>query len=157
MSRKRILFVCTGNICRSPTADGVARHWIARLGLGGEIEVDSAGTHGYHAGERPDPRTCKAASRRGYELGKLRARRLVREDFERFDLLLAMDEGHLAIMREICPPHLAHKLQRFMDYAREHEGTEVPDPYYGGERGFDVVLDLVEDGVRGLLDSLTGH
>ncbi|MCB1890187.1 MAG: low molecular weight phosphotyrosine protein phosphatase [Rhodocyclaceae bacterium] len=155
MSRSRVLFVCTGNICRSPTADGVARHWIRRLGLEREIEVDSAGTTGYHAGERPDPRTCKAAARRGYDLGKLRARRLAQEDFERFDLLLAMDDGHLAILQDKCPPHLAHKLDRFMAYAREHDETEVPDPYYGGARGFDVVLDLIEDGVRGLLDSLS--
>ena len=154
MSLQRVLFVCTGNICRSPTADGVARQMIARLGLEGEIAVDSAGTTGYHAGERPDPRACAAAQKRGYDLRKLRARRLEERDFERFDLLLAMDEGHLEIMQGKCPPEYLHKVQRFMDYARRHDAREVPDPYYGGERGFDVVLDMIEDAVSGLLERL---
>lgn len=155
--RTRILFVCTGNICRSPSADGVARYWIAKLGLGDEIEVDSAGTHGFHAGERPDPRTMKAAASRGYDLSRLRARRLVSADFEYFDLLLAMDQGHLDHMRRVCPPPHAHKLRRFMEFAESRPVGDVPDPYYGGEQGFDVVLDMVEDGVRGLLHHLVGR
>ncbi|MCB1916512.1 MAG: low molecular weight phosphotyrosine protein phosphatase [Rhodocyclaceae bacterium] len=154
---RRVLFVCTGNICRSPTADGVARQMIVRLGLEREIAVDSAGTTGYHAGERPDPRACAAAQKRGYDLRKLRARRLEDRDFERFDLLLAMDEEHLAIMQRKCPPEHRHKVQRFMDFARRFDAREVPDPYYGGERGFDVVLDMVEDAVGGLIERLGGR
>ena len=157
MSLRRVLFVCTGNICRSPTADGVARQMIVRLGLEREIAVDSAGTTGYHAGERPDPRACAAAQKRGYDLRKLRARRLEDRDFERFDLLLAMDEEHLAIMQRKCPPEHRHKVQRFMDFARRFDAREVPDPYYGGERGFDVVLDMVEDAVGGLIERLGGR
>ena len=157
MSLQRVLFVCTGNICRSPTADGVARQMIARLGLGREIAVDSAGTTGYHAGERPDPRACAAAQKRGYDLRKLRARRLEERDFERFDLLLAMEDGHLEIMQRKSPPEYLHKVQRFMDYARHHDAREVPDPYYGGDRGFDVVLDMIEDAVGGLLERLGGR
>jgi len=157
MIRARILFVCTGNICRSPTADGVARRIVAELGLQREIEVDSAGTHGFHAGERPDPRACAAAARRGYDLSRLRARRLTEQDFERFDLLLALDDGHLEIMQRKCPPEHAHKLRRLMEFAQHHEVREVPDPYYGGERGFELVLDLIEDGVRGLIEQIRRH
>lgn len=147
----RVLFVCTGNICRSPTAEGVARDAISKAGLGRVIEVDSAGTHGYHVGEPPDPRTRKAALSRGYDLSALRARQLEIADFESFDLLLAMDGGHLAHMRRMCPPGREHKVQLFMRYATEHALEEVPDPYYGGARGFELVLDYCEDGIRGLL------
>ena len=157
MSRHCVLFVCTGNICRSPTADGVARQMIARLGLEREIVVDSAGTTGYHAGERPDPRACAAALKRGYDLRKLRARRLEVQDFERFDLLLAMDDGHLDTLQRKCPAEHLHKVRRFMDYARHHDAREVPDPYYGGDRGFEVVLDMIEDDVGGLIARITGH
>lgn len=152
---KRILFVCTGNICRSPTAEGVARHFIETAGLRGRVEVDSAGTHGYHAGETPDPRACKAAARRGYDLGALVARRLEVADFQRFDLILAMDQGHMDAMLKICPPVYRQRLGMFMQYARRHDGDEVPDPYYGGEAGFDAVLDMCEDSVQGLLEALS--
>lgn len=151
---KRILFVCTGNICRSPTAEGVARHAIRTAGLESLIEVESAGTHGYHVGEAPDPRTRKAAEKRGYDLSMLRARKLVSADFESFDLLLAMDLGHLEIMERNCPDAHRPKLQLFMRYARRFTAEEVPDPYYGGERGFDLVLDYCEDAVDGLLHTL---
>lgn len=151
----RILFVCTGNICRSPTAEGVARHAIGVAGLGGLFEVDSAGTHGYHVGEAPDPRTRKAAARRGYDLSKLRARKLRPRDFEEFDLLLAMDAGHLEIMQRECPEVHRSKLRMFMHYAPNFSVDEVPDPFYGGEKGFDLVLDYCEDAVQGLLETLT--
>ncbi|MBX3680939.1 low molecular weight protein-tyrosine-phosphatase [Cognatazoarcus halotolerans] len=147
----RILFVCSGNICRSPTADGIARHWIGEYGLSGLIAVDSAGTGGYHVGEAPDPRAQKAALRRGYDLSKLRARKLVAQDYEKFDLLLAMDDGHLQFMRRQCPPEHAGKLKLLMDFALQAGSDEVPDPYYGGEAGFEVVLDLCEAGVQGVL------
>lgn len=148
---QKILFVCSGNICRSPTAQGIAQHWIGIYGLSDLVSVDSAGTHGYHAGEAPDPRAQKAALRRGYDLSRLRARKLVPRDYEEFDLLLAMDDGHLQIMRRQCPPQHVEKVKRLMDYAAAGQSVEVPDPYYGGEAGFDVVLDLCEDGVQGLL------
>ncbi|HRP23366.1 low molecular weight protein-tyrosine-phosphatase [Thauera sp.] len=154
----RILFVCTGNICRSPTAEGVARHFIETSGLGGRVEVDSAGTHGYHVGEAPDPRTQKAAKQRGYDLSALRARKLELRDFQEFDLLLAMDRGHLDIMQRKCPEVYQPRLGLFMAFAGEGRlADEVPDPYYGGPRGFDVVLDMCEDAVRGLLDSVSSR
>lgn len=151
---KRVLFVCTGNICRSPTAEGVAQHFIQRGKLDGMVEVDSAGTHGYHAGEAPDPRSVKAAARRGYDLSRLRARKLDAGDFQRFDLLLAMDRGHLELMARACPEVYRPKLALFLDYAPLAEFDEVPDPYYGGPQGFEAVLDLCESGVGGLLDRL---
>lgn len=151
----RVLFVCTGNICRSPTAEGVARSLAATAGLQGRVEFDSAGTHGYHVGEAPDPRTCEAAARRGYDLSAQRARRLVAEDFERFDLLLAMDRGHLEIMRRVCPPSRRGRLGLFMQQAGSSAAQEVADPYYGGAEGFDHVLDCCEQAVRGLLAALT--
>jgi len=153
----KILFVCTGNICRSPTAEAVARHFISTGGLDGLIEVGSAGTHGYHVGEAPDPRTRKAAQLRGYDLSALRARKLDPFDFQRFDLLLAMDRGHLETMRRLCPEVYRPRVGLFMEYARNSEYDEVPDPYYGGPRGFDVVLDMCEDGVKGLLDTVTAR
>lgn len=151
---KRVLFVCTGNICRSPTAEGVARHFIERGSFGEVVEVDSAGTHGYHVGEAPDPRTVKAAARRGYDLSPLRARKLDAGDFQRFDLLLAMDRGHLELMTQACPQVYRPKLGLFLEYAPAIEFDEVPDPYYGGPQGFEVVLDLCEAGVGGLLGRL---
>lgn len=151
---KRVLFVCTGNICRSPTAEGVALHQLMQRGLQHAIEVDSAGTHGYHVGEQPDPRTRKAAAKRGYDLSPLRARKLEVVDFQRFDLLLAMDEGHLAFMRELSPPVYHGKIGMFMHYARTHRRDDVPDPYYGGDAGFEKVLDYCEDAVEGLLEEL---
>ncbi|ATE59755.1 low molecular weight protein-tyrosine-phosphatase [Thauera sinica] len=150
----RVLFVCTGNICRSPTAEGVARHFIDVGGYRDRIEVDSAGTNGYHAGEAPDPRTQKAALRRGYDLSALRARKIEALDFARFDLVLAMDRGHLDIMRRTCPEFYRGRLGLFMEYARNREFDEVPDPYYGGPTGFDAVLDMCEDAIQGLLESI---
>lgn len=148
----RVLFVCTGNICRSPTAEAVARQRFAEAGLAAVVEFDSAGTHGYHVGEAPDPRTCETAMRRGYDLAPLRARRLQSEDFERFDLLLAMDCGHLEQMQALCPAQLHDRLGLFMDYAPQLDVREVPDPYYGGRGGFEHVLDLCEAAVSGLLE-----
>jgi len=132
----------------------VARHFIDVGGFGPLIEVDSAGTNGYHAGEAPDPRTQKAALKRGYDLSKLRARKLEQLDFQRFDLLLAMDRGHLDIMRRACPEPYRERLGLFMRYARNSEFDEVPDPYYGGPMGFDAVLDMCEDAVQGLLETI---
>ena len=151
---KRVLFVCTGNICRSPTAEGVARYWLRMLGLDGVVSVDSAGIAGSHAGEAPDARSQRVAARRGYDLSRLRARPLAGEDFERFDLLLAMDAGHREVMLRKSPPEHRDKVRMFLSFAPGLGRSEVPDPYYGGASGFDEALDLCEAGVQGLLDVL---
>ena len=149
---KRVLFVCTGNICRSPTAEGIARRRIAELGLEGQVEVDSAGTTGYHSGELPDQRARKAAAGRGYDLDALRARQLEVRDFQEFDLVLALDAGHLEHMRRKSPPVYHPKIRLLMEFARSYPNvSEVPDPYYGGPAGFEQVLDYCEDAVEGIL------
>jgi protein-tyrosine phosphatase len=150
----RVLFVCTGNICRSPTAEGVFRRFVAQAGLAERIGMDSAGTHGYHVGEPPDPRSQAAASARGYDLSGLRARRIAREDFNRFDLVLAMDRDHHAILSRFAPQGAGHKLRMLMEFAPRSRVAEVPDPYYGGPDGFEHVLNLVEEAAEGLLDHL---
>jgi protein-tyrosine phosphatase len=150
----RLLFVCTGNICRSPTAEGVARSMILKAGLAGRIAVDSAGTQGYHVGEAPDRRTQQAALRRGYDLSRQRARALEPLDFQRHDLLLALDEGHYDALQRLSPPVYRPKLRMLMSFARQHALAEVPDPYYGGPKGFELVLDLCEDAVAGLLEAV---
>ncbi|MBI2307588.1 MAG: low molecular weight phosphotyrosine protein phosphatase [Rhodocyclales bacterium] len=151
----KVLFVCMGNICRSPTAEGVFRKLLRERRLEGRVEVDSAGTHGYHVGESPDPRTQRAAAARGYDLSSIRARKVAAQDLEYFDLVLAMDRNNLEVLRCMCPPELAGRLDLFMRYARNFDDDEVPDPYYGLGHGFDLVIDMVEDAANGLLDELT--
>lgn len=151
----KVLFVCTGNICRSPTAEGVARAVAEREGRGHRFKFDSAGTHGYHVGEPPDPRSVATAAKRGYDLSALRARRVNDFDFVAFDYLLAMDRTHLDLLRSACPVQHRQKLGLFLDYDVEREEDEVPDPYYGGAQGFDLVLDLVEGAAKGLITHLT--
>jgi protein-tyrosine phosphatase len=150
----RILFVCMGNICRSPTAEGVFRRLVREEAPQLAIEIASAGTHDYHAGQPPDERAQAAAFARGVDLSELRARQVERADFERFDLVLAMDHAVLSALRMRCPNELHHRVQLFMEYAPELAVREVPDPYYGGANGFEHVLDLVEHASRGLLKSL---
>lgn len=151
----RILFVCMGNICRSPTAEGVVRVHLDRTGLAADVELDSAGTHGYHIGKAPDDRARKAAAARGYDLSALRARRVSDLDFVRYDRILAMDRDNLDELRQVCPAEHRHKLGLFLEYSRNFREREVPDPYYGGEEGFEHVLDLVEDAASGLIESLS--
>jgi protein-tyrosine phosphatase len=158
MSRERfgILFVCMGNICRSPMAEGVFRHQVKQAGLEGRIVIDSAGTHDYHIGEPPDPRAQRAAGRRGYDLSMLRGRQVSRADFGEFDYLLAMDRMNLRVLERLCPSRHGHKLKLFLEFSNDAMPREVPDPYFGGEQGFEHVLDLVEEAAQGLLDHLRG-
>jgi len=148
-----VLFVCMGNICRSPTAEGVFRHVVTEANADERLEIDSAGTHAYHVGEPPDRRSQAAAERRGYSLRALRARRVSSDDFERFDLILGMDRLNVESLKSSSDAAHHHKIRLFLDYTDGDE-MEVPDPYYGGERGFEYVLDLVEDASRGLLKTL---
>lgn len=150
----RVLFVCLGNICRSPTAEAVFRELVQREASPLEIEVDSAGTHGYHLGSPPDERAIAAAARRGIDMSALRARVVEPGDFERFDLVLAMDESVYRRLRNIAPRERADRVRRLLDYAPQLNRREVPDPYYGGDTGFEEVLDLVEEAARGLLAAL---
>lgn len=146
-----VLFVCMGNICRSPTAHGVFRHHVRQAGLSGTVRVDSAGTHNYHPGEPPDERSQAHAARRGYDLSDLRARQLRNSDFERHDLILVMDRDNLARVQDECPPQHLHKIRRLTEFCQHHDSEAVPDPYYGGPQGFEHVLDLAEDAAAGLL------
>ena len=150
----RVLMVCMGNICRSPTAEGVLRKYIQNNNLGDVVEVDSAGTHGYHVGEAPDARTQRAAAVRGYNLSQLRARKVARQDVDYFDLILAMDKSNLDNLRRMAPPEAHQRIKLFMDFSRNFDDDEVPDPYYGLGHGFDLVLDMVEDAAQGLIDDL---
>lgn len=155
MIRQRILFVCMGNICRSPTAEGVTRAIAEKKGVFDQFEFDSAGTHGYHVGNPPDQRARQAAARRGYDLSALRARQVNEFDFARFDHVLAMDRDNLELLRQACPAEHHAKLRLFLEFAAHAPVDEVPDPYYGGPEGFERVLDMVEDAANGLLDELT--
>lgn len=152
----RVLFVCLGNICRSPTAEGVLRHQLTEAGLAEVIHVASAGTGDWHVGNPPDSRTRHAAQLRGYDLSAQRAQQVSVEDFSRYDLILAMDESNLSHLKAMRPGHARAELDLFL---RRYEGAldEVPDPYYGGEQGFEQVLDLIEAACRGLVIELKGR
>lgn len=146
-----VLFCCMGNICRSPTAEAVFRHYVEQAGLQEHIHIDSAGTHDYHIGDAPDLRTQRAAKQRGYDMSQLRGRQVGVEDFGRFDYVLAMDEANLSILRRLRPQDATSHLGLFLEFAEQHREREVPDPYYGGADGFERVLDMVEDAAGGLL------
>jgi protein-tyrosine phosphatase len=153
-TRTRVLMVCMGNICRSPTAEAVLRHRVTRAGLLERVEIDSAGTHAWHTRNPPDERSIAHAARRGYDLTGLRARRIEPADFDRFDLLLAMDEDNLAHLLETAPAEAHHRLRLLMTFAPQPGLHEVPDPYYGGPAGFERVLDLIESACDGLVEHL---
>lgn len=148
---QKVLFVCMGNICRSPTAEGVFRRLVEEAAVGDRIQVDSAGTHDYHVGEPPDRRAQQAARRRGVDVSALRARQVRDEDFADFDWIVVMDEANLRLLERRCPDEHRHKLSLLLDHAPQAAVREVPDPYYGGDHGFERVLELVEAGARGLL------
>ncbi len=154
MKKYSVLFVCTGNICRSPTADGVMREKVIGQGLAAWVVVDSAGTHDFHVGEPPDIRSQKHALKRGYDMASLRARLVQPDDFEKFDWILAMDSGHMEILKYLCPTQYRDKLHFFTEFYSRKGSRDVPDPYYGDANGFEHVLDLVEDGCDGLLRQL---
>jgi low molecular weight protein-tyrosine phosphatase len=148
----KILFVCLGNICRSPTAEVVFREIVSREAPELQIEIDSAGTADYHVGSPPDARTHRAALRRGYDMSALRARVVESQDFGRFDLMLAMDRHNLEVLQQRAPAAVRNRIRLFLEFAPDVDVTEVPDPYYGGANGFEEVLDLVEAAARGLLE-----
>ncbi len=154
MKQVSVLFICMGNICRSPTAHGVFRALVEREGLSDSIVTDSAGTIAYHVGEPPDRRARETAVKRGIDLSDLRARKAISEDFERFDYLMAMDRDNYRDLMTICPSGYEDRLHLFMDFAPQRPEKEVPDPYYGGVAGFDRVFDMVEEASRGLLDHI---
>ena len=149
-----VLFICMGNICRSPTAEGVFSQRVEESGLAGGVRIDSAGTHAYHIGASPDARSQEFAAKRGYDLSTQKARKVTASDFVKFDYLLAMDHDNLALLDAACPPQYRHKLGLFMQYAKNFDAEVVPDPYYGGARGFDIVLDYIEDASDGLIEAL---
>lgn len=148
----KVLFVCMGNICRSPSAEYVFAKYVMDAGLAADFQIESAGTHAYHTGNGADPRSRSVAARRGYNLDGHRARRVTDADYEHFDYILAMDKSNLQIMQAEAPSRHQHKLSLFLNFATENDVEEVPDPYYGeGDSGFEHVLDLIEDASNGLL------
>lgn len=154
MEKIKVLMVCMGNICRSPLAHGLFEHQIREAGLGERVHVDSAGTHAYHVGEPPDPRSQETARGHGIDLSVQRARQVVAEDIVEYDYVLAMDEDNLMILQDLCPPGHEHKIRLFMEFAPDVGQRVVPDPYYGGPSGFDRVFDLVEAAAAGLLEEI---
>ncbi len=151
MDKLNILFVCMGNLCRSPTAEAVFRHYVAEARLDAHVTADSAGTHVSHNGDPADARAQRFAAQRGYDLSKLRTRQLMKEDFTRFDYLLAMDDNNLAAMTRASPAEHTGKLSLLMTYGAKGEPVGIPDPYYGGAQGFERVLAMVEDAAQGFL------
>jgi len=154
MNKVKILFVCMGNICRSPTAHGVFRQLVEQEQLTEKVEIDSAGTHAYHVGNPPDSRAQKTAQGRGINLSDLRARQAVADDFNTFDYVIAMDQDNYHSLMSICPADQEQRVHLFMDLAPQMRTREVPDPYYGGPAGFEQVFDLVDVAAKGLLDDI---
>ena len=154
VAARRVLFVCMGNICRSPTAEGVFRKLLQEKAPDLDVQVDSAGTHAYHVGDPPDPRAQRAAERRGVDLSGQRARRVTERDFGHFELVLAMDELNRVTLLDICPQEYRERVRLLLEFAPQLGRADVPDPYYGGANGFEHVLDLVEEAAAGVLAHL---
>ena len=157
MERRSILVVCTGNICRSPTAEGVLREKARVRGLAKQLRIASAGTQDYHVGEAPDARSVKHATRRGYDLSKQRARQVSESDFREFDYILAMDRSHLRLLQALVPEDVRARLGLFLEMSAKWKDGEVPDPYYGGPEGFERVLDMVEETAERWLDRIAAE
>lgn len=157
MYKVRVLFVCLGNICRSPTAHGVFQKMVNDTGLANDIFVDSAGTSGWHIGEPPDRRSAAAALKAGYDLSSLRGRQAVHKDFDEFDYILAMDKANLSNLQDLCPANYRGHLGLFLHFSKDLAYTEVPDPYHGDGEGFKVVLSLVETASAALLSHIKMH
>ncbi|WIO73082.1 low molecular weight protein-tyrosine-phosphatase [Porticoccaceae bacterium LTM1] len=153
----KVLFVCLGNICRSPTAHGIFDQLVKEAGLQDQIHIDSAGTSDWHVGKAPDSRTVARARQRGYDLSPLRARQFVCSDFDQFDYVLGMDDSNMANMRQLHPGKFDGTFELFLNFGSRQDYREVPDPYYGGEKGFDLVIDLVEQASEGLLTHIRQH
>ncbi len=153
-NKVKVLFVCMGNICRSPTAHGVFQHLVNENGLAEQIEIESAGTHAYHVGEMPDKRARDIAQQRGIDLTYIRARKVDESDFARYDYILAMDNDNYELLEQACPQQYQSKIHLLLSFAPAHPLTEVPDPYYGGKKGFENVFDMVELASRGLLEDI---
>lgn len=151
MGQVKVLFVCMGNICRSPLAHGLFEDRVAKAGLSHVVTIDSAGTHAYHVGERPDPRSQQTALKHGFDLSSQSARKVAASDFEVFDYVLAMDRDNHAILSSQCPDEHRHKLKLFLEFAPELTDAEVPDPYYGGDSGFEHVYELIDAAANGLM------
>lgn len=154
MAKTKVVFICMGNICRSPTAEGVFRHVVKQRKLADKIEIDSAGTHAYHIGESPDSRSQSTALIRGVNLSAQRARKAIAEDFERFDYVIAMDRSNYENLKQIGQASELSKLHLFMDFTQDWDNEEVPDPYYGGANGFEEVFDMVQSASEGLLEHI---
>jgi protein-tyrosine phosphatase len=148
----RVLFVCMGNICRSPMAEGLFRHQVRQAGLDDVVRIASAGTHGFHVGEAPDKRAVAAVAKRGIDITDLCGRQVVDRDFEDYDLILAMDWDNLSLLQQRAPKRVHHKIQLLMRFATDHESAIIPDPYYGNAQGFEQVLDYIQDACTGLLE-----
>lgn len=157
MSKVKVLFVCMGNICRSPTAHGVFRDLVQQSGMEDRIEIDSAGTHAYHVGNPADRRAQETAQSRGVDLSDLRARQVEVDDFSHYDYVIAMDQENYISLSRQCPDNLLDRIYLFMDFAPEMRTREVPDPYYGGAKGFERVFDLVDAASKGLLEDVRGR
>jgi len=157
IKKTAVMFVCLGNICRSPTAHGVFAALVDRVGLHDSISIESSGTSGWHIGESPDSRSSQAALQRGYDLSNLKGRAFSAEDFNHYDYILTMDRANLKAVQALRPAGYVGELALFLDFSSSQQVTEVPDPYYGGAKGFDTVLDLVEDGCAGLLNHIKQH
>lgn len=156
-NRVKVLLICMGNICRSPTAHAVFRHLVQEHGLTELIEIDSAGTHAYHVGNPPDSRSMQTARKRGIDMSDLRARQVDLGDFYHYDYLIAMDDYNLSLLQEMAPRDVAHKLSLFLSFAPHLKEREVPDPYYGGADGFELVFDMVQAASEGLLSHIKSN
>lgn len=155
LEKIRVLFICTGNICRSPTAEAVFRRRIQQAGLEHAFSADSAGTHDFNLGSAPDARAQAAARHRGYGMEGMHARQMTMDDFQTFDFILVMDKSNLAILKKACPPECLHKLTLVTQFSSNYQGCEIPDPYSGDSLAFERVLDMLEDAVEGLVERLS--